>query len=480
MRQRGFTLVELMVSLLAGLIVALGVVGIAKEATNTFHEEMRVAAAEMGLRIAVERLRSDLQRAAYMGTGNIVGDNMNLGLGGTVAVCPGTVRTNAAFVGVPGASALAGIQLQFGGSTAATPLSSDPTNGLNPDALNLAGNFTGGEEYSGYLGQAPTGDSGTCSAGASVFNLYLNNPPGWRLVNGPSPPGALMAAFHPGNPNLPSGNGAFATTAYMVRLADSQGHTQYAATCAGPNAIFYSAGPPAVAAINLDLNATPLATSACQAQWVPGTGAGNVRIAPLQWVHWDLRPAAGLPTNYNYGATATTDAKNYVLTRQLVDAHTLPSNVISTGANPIVDPSTLEVVAEYAVDLKFAFSVDPNNPFSPPGAYGAGAQPLTHLDLDNPASASWASDVTASPSPPAAPFFGPQRIRSVRMRIATRTAAPDRSDNPPPVPNPTSAAGLYKFRYCVSPPCAPGTVTWSRVRTVITEVALPNQARLYY
>ncbi len=61
-RERAFTLVELLVSLTAGLLIALAVVAVARGATSTFHEEMRLASAESSLRIAMDRLRADLQR----------------------------------------------------------------------------------------------------------------------------------------------------------------------------------------------------------------------------------------------------------------------------------------------------------------------------------------------------------------------------------------------------------------------------------
>src|SRR5580658_7590651 len=73
-RQAGFTMIELTVSLVAGLIVAMGIIGLSREATNTFNEEARTTAAEAGLRIAIERLRADVQRAGYMSTGNILVD----------------------------------------------------------------------------------------------------------------------------------------------------------------------------------------------------------------------------------------------------------------------------------------------------------------------------------------------------------------------------------------------------------------------
>ena len=73
-RSAGFTLVELTVALLAGLIVAMGIVSLAKESTQTFHEEVRAAAAEAALRTAVDRLGADLARAGYMSTGNVLAD----------------------------------------------------------------------------------------------------------------------------------------------------------------------------------------------------------------------------------------------------------------------------------------------------------------------------------------------------------------------------------------------------------------------
>ena len=74
--QSGFTMIELTVALLAGLIVATGIVALSREATNTFHEEARSSAAEAALRGAIDRLRADIQRAGFMSTGNITLDPM--------------------------------------------------------------------------------------------------------------------------------------------------------------------------------------------------------------------------------------------------------------------------------------------------------------------------------------------------------------------------------------------------------------------
>src|SRR5579862_9908368 len=70
-RARAFTLIELTVALVAGLLVAMAVATLSHEATATFNEEVRISAAEATLRTAADRLRADLQRASYMSTPNI-------------------------------------------------------------------------------------------------------------------------------------------------------------------------------------------------------------------------------------------------------------------------------------------------------------------------------------------------------------------------------------------------------------------------
>ena len=66
---------------------------------------------------------------------------------------------------------------------------------------------------------------------------------------------------------------------------------------------------------------------------------------------------------------------------------------------------------------------------------------------------------------------GPQRVRSVRYRLATRAALPDRTA---PLPVPPGAP--YIVRYCTDAACAHA----ARVRTIMSEVALTNQARMTY
>ena len=74
----------------------------------------------------------------------------------------------------------------------------------------------------------------------------------------------------------------------------------------------------------------------------------------------------------------------------------------------------------------------------------------------------------------------PQRIRSVRVRVVTRTPMQDRA-------GPLTVSGAptdYLYRYCLvqnTTTCAQaGAPVFARTRTLISEVALPNQARLWF
>jgi hypothetical protein len=134
-------------------------------------------------------------------------------------------------------------------------------------------------------------------------------------------------------------------------------------------------------------------------------------------------------------------------------------------------PETSEVVAEYAVDLKLAFSVDST-------IQGDAYPSITTLAFDDTNNANWASDV--SKGTPTA-NSGPQRIRSVRARLVTRTALADRTVN---VPLTNYGSQTFLYRYCINsvPSCATSdtTLRWARSRTVTTEVALPNQSSDFF
>lgn len=443
-RALGFTLVELMVSLVAGLIVTIAVVGLARTATTTFYEEARLSAVEGTVRSASERLRQDLSRTAYMSTGNLplagsdaapATPQLAVPFGQRISHVTGTSPSR---YGLATAN-LQGIRIIPGGSKAATDTGNNlaSLNGLNPDELVLTGNFTTDDAYRGKV----VGNTIV----ARVFDtdgITPSDPAVARLIAGPDPNAAVRNAFAPGAQPL----GAIYDA--LARVVDARGCSHFvvlsdaAGTAAGATFTFKPAtdGNPPILTPGQD-----------------GGGCGadpqeEVMINPVQIVHWYL----GLTSVALRPDPAVDDYQNkFDLYREIRDAYDAP----------IPAPGGPQVVAEYAVDLKFGITVDDPALVAPANR--------RIFDMDAPADLVniQAFNVLASTTGSGLP--GPQRIRAVRYRIATRAALPDRS-----APLTVSIPGNlpYIVRYCTESTlkhCA-------RVRTIMSEVALTNQARMTF
>lgn len=453
--QSGFTLVELTVAMVAGLIVALGIVGLSREATRTFNESSRSSAAEAALRTAIDRLRADLARAAYMSTGDLLSDPM-------IAHSPITNNwsniTNGKMTGLEGLSA---IQLINGGSTTNNiGLSAQQSPALTPDAVVIGGNMTCAEQFDVQMILPATG---------SCQEILLSpvSPAIYRIATA----GIASATASQSLDNVfapVAGNGT--TAQFMVRLLDDTGHSQYLATCPRSDVAGITSGQPYLWIDSTDTKI--LAASDTQGVGgVAGFAAGKAWVNPVQRVRWEITSTANEATTTqqftnglgSIGQAGQIDPNKYDLVRSYVDVY---------GAT--IAPST-EVIAEYAVDLKFAFTVDQT-------LVGANAPSMVSFPFDDGNSPTWAPDVSKLSAPPASPpsNVGPQRIRSVRARLAVRTAMPDRTVNIG-VPN-QYGNEAYMYRYCINAPCATsdGTLRWARVRTVTTEVALPNNSGSFY
>ncbi len=441
--QRGFTLIELTVALIAGLIVALGIVGLSQATTRTFHEEMRSSAAEANLRTAVDRLRADLARAGYMSTSNIATDPM-------IAKLPGAANPSPA--AMAGLRRLASVHLFQGGSVTTNGIPLSLVNAVNPDAIEIGGNITSTDQFEVQLIE-PTGGAGGCAR----IIMSPVSPSMYRVIgSGVQAAQELNNIFQPSPVAMQS----------IVRLVDDTGRAQYLATCPGltPTGIL-GAGVNQQPYVDIDPT-TPILT-AQQTKTVGGISgyaSGRAQVNPVQIVRWEIMTAATEPAQYiasPLGAQplnpAVQDPLKYDLVRSYVDAQT---------GNPV--PATRELVAEYAVDLSFAFSVDTGTYLLPQ---------IVTIPFDDATNAKWAQDVSIQPLPT---VQDPQRIRSVRVRLVTRTAQGDRVLSVP-VPNPT---GPFMYRYCLLAQCDPvnaaGVLQYARARTVTGEVSLPNQSRNFF
>lgn len=434
-QSRGFTLVELMISLVMGLIVSLAAVGLARTATNTFHEQARGSLTEMGVRTAAERLRQDLMRISYMSTGNIALDPKVAHIAGK-----DTPLERARFAALQD---LQGVRVHVGGAKAASQgtLNLADNNGLNPDAIEITGNLTTDDAYNGTI------LSGS-DCGAQVVRLDPQADAAvWQLVHGAGANPAQNAR----NAFLPVPGHRF-----LAQITDPMGCHHYAPVCdvqvqsgAAGNVVLVHLVGDGVRAV-LYSHSSGYENPPGLANNCGASEGGKVSIAPVTRVRWALTPS---PTHLQADADVEPVGNKFDLTRQLLDV----------DGNAAGAP---EIVAEYAVDLKFGLTAwDP--------ALAAANQPaLRVFDLDT--SAAEITQATRGAASTTAGTLGPQHVRSVRFRVATRSSVADRQADVVVAPRP------YMARYCVDDAPVATCKKFARVRTLVSEVALHNQARMFY
>lgn len=438
---RGFTLVELMVSLLAGLIVTIAVVGLARAATTTFFEAARISTVESTVRNASERLRQDLARASYMSTGNIrlARDQApGVPMAHRIAVSDPTSDTTGSRYNA--LKDLSGIRIIVGGSAtgaiagsgAEGPNLLSSNNGLTPDAIILGGNYTTDDSYQGTLATAVSNCGGHTIALNSAGDAAVR-----RIMAGATPIAGVLAAFAP-----------VAGSSYAARVVDGRGCQHYAVLCStvpvaivGTVATLHfaqstSSGPAVIPPLANNCGADP---------------TEPVTVSPVQRVRWYIGPNTDAALDPAPGVEVAGNKFN--LYRDFLDA----------ADPPLPIPASRQIVAEYAVDLKFGITVaDFTNA-------------LQVFDMDDPAAITniglWtqAAGGTMSGSP------SPHRVRSVRFRVVTRAAVPDRQQS---LSLPSD--GPYLTRYCVENQVPASCKSFARVRTIVSEVALMNQLGMTY
>ncbi len=429
-RARGFTLVELSVSLVAGLIVALAVVALAKSATNSFYESVRLSTAEQSVRIASERLRGDLQRAGFMSTGNVRLATRDLGFAPIGQwVMPNTASG-------AGLANLSSINIYPGGSVDnIKTVDLSGKNAFSPDRIRLSGNFTTSDSYRGRL-------QGTCTGGQAVILNADADGATWRLLR-LNADGATAAtqAFRPVNVDS------------YARVVDATGCQHYV--------------------VVKDVSVTGSSATVCIA---PGSGSGNavltpasncgaydgaeVTINPIQRVSWYL----DMNADTNLDGVSDAASTNYSLFRAFLGTDNKP-----------VSP---ELIAEKVVDLKFGIVVDDPTVATRTVVYdyytkdGGGTSQDAKI-------AEWTGVKLADGTddlPVIQNKASPHRVRSVRYRVAARAAIPDRTaafaDQTTP----------FQSRYCMDPTATTyaACTRFTRLRILTSEVALTNQARMSY
>ncbi|MEY4512861.1 MAG: hypothetical protein RLZZ450_4983 [Pseudomonadota bacterium] len=169
-KRSGFTLVELMIALVAGAFAVSAVYYLNGVSSRAFSEQMRVSETQMSLRSAMEQLRRDFTRAGYFAAPD---SNQSPGcdgaLGGT-GVADRRVRA---------------VQIAYDGSNVSTNsdvvalLGAPATNKTRADTVDLWGNFATADAY--LVNPNTTTNAGTAvitfQTGSEAFRRSFFDPP---------------------------------------------------------------------------------------------------------------------------------------------------------------------------------------------------------------------------------------------------------------------------------------------------------------
>jgi hypothetical protein len=471
-------MVELLISMVAGLAVVLSVVAMGRDATMNFHEEMKVASTQMTQRIAAQRLRADLERTGFMATGNMPRDPVVAHcLAAAAAPCTGqdTVGSTPTYIDTTrekGLVDLMSVRLKVGGSLSDPDVAAASglidNGGMNPDIIELAGNFTTADEFSASIDQPAGGCSGAriyleTKDPAVLRMLYVRD--GTGTFDQTAADNAVRAAFAPVYDTTTN-----KTPTFGIRVSDSSlTHYQFVGICDQPNSIVVQdpvTSPTGLARAYIDTIRPLMTQDLGIGGIVPGGGAGSGAVVnPVQIVRWEIARRAtrggkvgAAGTTLDTAGVAALSTSRFELLRTWVPFNFGPFANVGADADC---PRCVELVAEFAIDLKFGFSV-----MSP-------APPLAPLPPPPPPYAinDYALDDTANNGPVAPSVLSngtPQLIRSINFRLGTRTALPDRAvtlGGAPP---------HFLYRYQLAPN------QYARARETVEEVFLANQTSMIY
>jgi Tfp pilus assembly protein FimT len=402
---RGFTMVELMIAMLAGVFVAMGAFLLASNASSFFQNEARITTAQFANVVGMGRLQSDLRRAGFLTSANVSTDPL---LCGDVSGWP------------KGMKELAAVRVEENGSKVRHPgdhqLSS--TNGLSPDAIIVAGAFST-VEYFSIQTLVPGGGGG--------FTVTLQNDGAMHrtTIGAQNKLQALTRIFTPGR---------------FLRVVDNEGRHAYGViqgvSVQGGLARVALAAKPAIPVNSAN------AQCGCDDMCVGGM------VNPLSRVLYDLRRID--PSKYARYAplfSKASAAGNFHKGEKPAARTELVRVELDAVGNEIA--STLEIVSEYAVDLKFGVTTG-----STPGPPN-NAPKIVRYNIGAAQGYKVARSLKAGGQP--------QRIRAVQIRFSTRSEMRDRDVGIP------KAKDGGVFRYNLG-----GKRGFARVRTLYADVNLPN------
>lgn len=420
--QRGFTLIELMVAVFVGAIVIAGIYVIFANSQKIFHQEGRISQAQLGARVGMELIKSDIQRAGYLSSPNPGIHPVLAGRNVDPLVCFNQGVTGLDLQPVVHTNGTDGKVFNTSGAPVDIPYPAQNI-GLQPDSVILVGNYINANTYLAQTINASTG-------AIRLQTLDTSPPPGMNPASD-----AWSSRDSIGDNEFQR---MFPSTAF-VRVVNRHGRMMFARIAGADFANL---------TVNVAASALKQVGEAIQCG-IPGYGEGseiNVVNAILYRVEIDPSPEA---VDYADGnKRKKTDLVRYMLDQNM--------NVL---------PQTREVVIEHVVDFQLWYRQD-----DPVGAMGS----KPNIDVD------WQSSlpddrrivigIPIGASPP--PLDGsinahPENLRSAIIKISVRTADEDTE-----FPFLMRGLGDPLHRYELNPV----TQGAAHVRTLVTEVKLPNIA----
>jgi len=431
-KRRGFTLVELMVALSGGILFSVFVFMLTRDSARFFQSQAQTADTTLAAVSGFERLRSDIARAGYLASPNIARDRRRCPRPPTGGAVLAAQQDGADFGTYPGLQqmALARIipnntraNLNVGGF-----FSSNAT--LNPDQLVLYGNYATAEQFS--VRVANFGGS------PATITLESNSNPVRRLglTGVPLQDQAILDRVFPGGG--------------ILRIVDNSNREQYGIInsvqlVAPDNSPQIRLEGPTI--ITKEAEIAPCGTK--------GLCVGCL-VNPVNIVRYQLEDTSSdsqFP-QFQYLHRGTGEA--YDNTRLDLVRYTLPanrSNDVASSQGTIRE--TAEMIAEYAVDLRFGASVLQNT--------AAAAGTMNLLDEDDLTLQNFFGDPGAGAAS-AAGENGAHFIRSIYARMSVRSPTADR--DAPVVPAGSPASALFRVQV--------DTNRFARLRTFRTHVATRN------
>jgi type II secretory pathway pseudopilin PulG len=404
---RGFTLVELMVALSGGLFISLAVFALARDTGRFYQQESRLANATLGAIGGFQRLRDDIARAGYMSSPNLFRDQYACAK--PDGSWPAALQN------------LASVRIDENVLT---------SNGRKLDRITLAGAYSSTDQF--------------------PIRQIVDNTTSYEVLLVPNS-SALNRIGYATSPTQSTLDIAF-PAGRALRIVDTDG-MQYIGqinhTTPGANpSVTLNSAP------KIPFRAKAGSTLSCG---IKGYGIG-AQVNVINIVQYQVR---SLATDANYAALFAASQGSGVVVPGEATRTELARVELDTAGTPIANAT--ELVAEYAVDLQFAFSavntpvniVDPTLAFVPP--YAATFAAYTGATFNTAAT--------------------PELIRSVRIRLGVRSREADRDTD---IGTPSANVGLYRINVLGSGGSSSASPQFARVRTFQGDATLVNQQKVLW